>query len=111
MVQNLLYLPVVDGASRIACWPVADRLPLLSNPYGLLTNRGYVTTYENQMMSDIHVKQKLDFVTEGLSARVLYSFDAQNTNRLNRSKIPYTYYAQTRDENGELVYERTDGGS
>lgn len=83
----------------------------LSNPYGLLTNRGYVTTYENQMMSDIHVKQKLDFVTEGLSARVLYSFDAQNTNRLNRSKIPYTYYAQTRDENGELVYERTDGGS
>ena len=83
----------------------------LSNPYGLLTNRGYATTYENQMMSDIHVKQKLDFLTEGLSARVLYSFDAQNTNRLNRSKVPYTYYARERDENGELIYERTDGGN
>ncbi len=82
----------------------------LSNPYGLLTNRGYTTTYANQILSDIHLKQKLDFVTKGLSARVLYSFDAENTNRLNRSKTPYTYYAIGRDEEGELIYEPTDQG-
>lgn len=82
----------------------------LHNPYGLLTNRGYVTTYANQIMSDIHVKQKLNFLTEGLSARILYSFDAKNDNRLNRTKSPITYYATKRDDNGELVYERTDGG-
>ncbi|WP_270089068.1 TonB-dependent receptor [Sphingobacterium sp. SYP-B4668] len=82
----------------------------MANPYYLLTNRGYVTTYENQLMSDIHVKQKLDFLTEGLSARVLYSFDARNTNRLLRKKSPSTYYATGRDENGELVYQLTSEG-
>src|SRR5690606_23362866 len=82
----------------------------MTNPYGLLTNRGYVTTYENQTNSDISVRQKLDFITPGLSARVLYSFDSKNSNRMARSKVPITYYATGRDANGELLLQRTDDG-
>ncbi|QDH81651.1 TonB-dependent receptor [Echinicola soli] len=83
----------------------------LNNPYYLLTNRGYSTLYNNQINSDIHVKQDLGFVTKGLSARVLYAFDASNSNRLVRNKVPYTVYATGRDENGELIYEQTDNGN
>lgn len=76
----------------------------LNSSYGLLTNRGYATTYENQIMSDIRVNQDLGSILKGLSAHVLYSFDATNSNSLNRTKTPTTYFATRRDENGELVY-------
>lgn len=84
----------------------------MNNPYALLTNRGYTTTYENQLNSDISVRQGLDFITKGLSARALYSFDARNSNRLRRTRErPITYYATGRDADGELILERTDGGN
>lgn len=76
----------------------------LNSPYGMLVNRGYATTYENQTMSDIQVKQDLGFLTKGLSARILYAFDAINSNTLSRTKSPGTYYATGRDINGNLIY-------
>jgi len=76
----------------------------LNSSYALLTNRGYSTTYENQIMSDIRVNQDLNALTKGLSAHVLYSFDATNSNSLSRTKLPTTYYATSRDANGNLVY-------
>jgi TonB-linked SusC/RagA family outer membrane protein len=82
----------------------------LNSPYGMLVNRGYATTYENQTMSDIQVKQDLGFIVKGLSARALYSFDALNTNNLRRLKSPSTYYATGRDANGNLVYMVTGQG-
>lgn len=82
----------------------------LNSPYGMLVNRGYATTYENQTMSDIQVKQDLGFITKGLSARILYAFDAINSNSLRRTKTPSTYYAKGRDANGNLVYEVTGQG-
>ena len=82
----------------------------LNSPYGMLVNRGYATTYQNQTMSDIQVKQDLGFIARGLSARILYAFDAINTNTLRRAKSPSTYYARSRDANGELVYEVSGQG-
>lgn len=76
----------------------------LNTPYGMLVNRGYATTYENQTMSDIQVKQDLGFIVKGLSARMMYAFDAINSNSLSRLKSPTTYYATGRDANGNLVY-------
>ncbi len=81
------------------------------NPYFLLTNRGYATEYNNQIYSDIRVKQDLGFWVNGLSAYVLYSFDATNANNLKRAKSPSTYYARNRDANGDLIYEVTKSGS
>lgn len=79
----------------------------LNSPYGLLTNRGYVSTYNNQIYSDIRVNQDLGFWLKGLSARVLYAFDAQNNNRISRKKSPYTNYVRSRDENGNPIYDNT----
>jgi TonB-linked SusC/RagA family outer membrane protein len=80
----------------------------LNSPYGLLTNRGYVSTYNNQIYSDIRVNQDLSFWVKGLSARVLYAFDAQNNNRISRTKSPYSNYVRSRDENGNPVYDNTN---
>lgn len=82
----------------------------LNSSYGLLTNRGYATTYENQVMSDIRVTQDLGSLVKGLSSHILYSFDATNTNTLSRTKTPTTYFATARDANGELVYTTTSQG-
>jgi TonB-linked SusC/RagA family outer membrane protein len=82
----------------------------LNSAYAMLVNRGYTTTFENQIMSDVQVKQDLGFLTKGLSARVLYSFDAINSNNLHRAKTPPTYYATGRDAQGNLVYSATGQG-
>jgi TonB-linked SusC/RagA family outer membrane protein len=83
----------------------------LNNSYFLLTNRGYETSYENNTFSDIRIKQDLGFWLKGLSAHILYSFDATNSNRLTRSKSPYTFYAKDRDVDGELILEQNPGGT
>jgi TonB-linked SusC/RagA family outer membrane protein len=82
----------------------------LAHPLGLLTNRGYVSTFSNQINSDIRITQDLAFLLKGLSARVLYSFDAANDNRLARKKTPGTTYVKGRDADGNLIYsEITEG--
>lgn len=74
------------------------------HPLSLLTNRGYTTQYNNQINSDIRVNQDLSFLVKGLSARILYAFDATNNNRLNRTKTPQTAYLNGRDAQGNLIY-------
>lgn len=82
----------------------------LNSPYALLTNRGYQTTYENQIMSDIRITQDLGALVKGMSTHVLYSFDAINSNTLARIKTPTTYYATSRNSNGELIYSSINPG-
>lgn len=85
-----------------------------SNPYALLTNRGYQNEFKNQINSDIRLKQDFSFWVKGLSAYILYSFDATNGNVLLRTKTPPTYYVNPedgRDENGNLKIYRTDNGN
>lgn len=82
----------------------------LNSPYAMLVNRGYSTTFESQILSDMQVKQDLGFITKGLSARLLYSFDAINTNTLARVKSPSAYYATGKDSAGNLVYSTTSQG-
>jgi len=82
----------------------------LNSAYALLVNHGYMTIFQNQVMSDLQVKQDLGFITKGLSARFLYSFDASANNTLMRTKNPSSYYATGRDANGNLVYTVTGSG-
>lgn len=37
------------------------------NPYSILMDADYITTMQNRLMTDIILKQKLDFITKGLS--------------------------------------------
>lgn len=81
-----------------------------ANPYNLLNEKGYSNTSSNVAQSTVSLTQDFsDFVTEGLTARVAFSFDATNTNTLNRNISPKTYRAIGRDEATEaLQYEVID---
>lgn len=81
-----------------------------SNPYNLLNEKGYSNSSSNVAYSTVSLTQDFsDFVTEGLTARIAFSFDATNTNTLNRNISPKTYRAIGRDEATKaLQYEVID---
>ena len=80
-----------------------------------LNEKGYSTVSSNVAQSTISLTQDFsDFVTEGLTARAAFSFDATNTNTLNRNISPKTFMAIGRgeptEENplGALQYDVVD---
>ena len=81
-----------------------------SNPYNLLNETGYSNTSSNIAQTTVSLEQDFsDFVTEGLKARIAFSFDATNTNVLKRSISPKTYRAIGRnEETNALQYEVID---
>lgn len=77
------------------------------NPYADLTSRGYRTNYTNQLYSNLRLTQDLSFITKGLSVTGMYSFDAANSNSVNRNRRQDTYYVNQNDPylaDGSLNY-------
>lgn len=62
------------------------------DPYADLVTRGYNTQTDNQLFSNLRVTQDLSFWVRGLSLASMFSFDAYNTESINRSKRLPTYY-------------------
>jgi len=62
------------------------------NPYADVTQTGFVVTASNQLYTNGRLSQQLDFITKGLSASLLYSFDAFRTNSLARVRRRSTYF-------------------
>src|SRR5690606_23784242 len=81
------------------------------SPYRNLTQSGYATEYRSTVRSNIRVRQDLDFITPGLKATSMFSFDSYNWNNLRRTRNVQTYFATGRDENGELITQVVDPGS
>ena len=81
-----------------------------ANPYNLLNETGYANTSSNVAQSTVSLTQDFsDIITEGLTARAAFSFDATNTTVLKRSINPKTYRAIGRDpETNELQMEVID---
>ncbi len=79
------------------------------NPWMASTHSGYSMNTENQIESTIALEQKLDFITKGLSAKGLFSFDAYNNQLTVLKKNPTTYYATSRDADGNLVLKPEEG--
>ncbi|WP_293307216.1 SusC/RagA family TonB-linked outer membrane protein [Pedobacter sp. UBA5917] len=67
--------------------PQADQ----RNPYGDVTRNGYRVGYTNQVNSNLRLTQDLKELTPGLSVTSMYSFDASNTNFINRIKRETIY--------------------
>ena len=86
-----------------------DRVPFLStggglmNPLAELTKKGYRSTTHSKVMADLSLEQKLDFITKGLSFKGMFAYDIENKTYLNRTRSYNTYWADSRDENGELI--------
>lgn len=45
------------------------------NPYALATQTGYINNFRSQVYSNARISQQLDFVTKGLNAYAMFSFD------------------------------------
>ncbi len=77
-------------------------------PYGMLNRSGFRNTMTNQVTASMGVEQKLEFITKGLSARVVASYDATAVNQQVRQRS-YQLYEAKPDPNDPtgVLYERT----
>ena len=81
------------------------------NPYNLLNLNGHNEIFTNNAQSLIGLTQDFSPWIKGLKANVKFSWDAYNYAHLNRSKNPSTYYATSRNEDGNLVYTKNNDGN
>lgn len=106
--SNNIYRDIINAAPN--AMPVRYRdgklagVDGLNNPYNDLTQRGYTRTMGNSLRANISVDQDLKFITEGLSAKLVYAYDYHNTTIEERSRGINYFQATSREETGELVY-------
>lgn len=74
-----------------------------ANPYNMLNESGYQKEWNANIQSKMTLKQKLDFITNGLSVRLTGSFDSDFKSVTKRSKQPKSYY-MILNEKGEKEY-------
>lgn len=100
-----LSVPVVFSNGML---PAYGKNENQTSPSVLLNETGFVTERSNALESIINLKQKLDFITEGLSFSGLVSFDNANYYTTSRTKMPDLYKAVGRDWNtGKLLTQKT----
>ncbi|MBB1285358.1 TonB-dependent receptor [Flavisolibacter sp. BT320] len=61
------------------------------SPYEMLTQMGFVNTFNNQLYTNLRVTQDLGMLTKGLSVYGLYSYDIFNVQRIIRSRQRNTW--------------------
>ena len=72
-------------------------------PYNMLNESGYTRDWDAYLQTKITLKQKLDFITKGLSMKLTGSFDATYSSSTKRTKTP-TVYQMKLNEAGEKEY-------
>jgi TonB-linked SusC/RagA family outer membrane protein len=78
--------------------------PARSNPWALLTQRGFERGSAGKIESLASLEQKMDALIPGLKGRLLFSFDRYNNSWVRRTKNPDWYNPATgRDEEGNLI--------
>ncbi|WP_278624456.1 TonB-dependent receptor [Parabacteroides gordonii] len=83
-----------------------------SNPMALFTN-GYKSLFESTVLANIDFNQKLDFITEGLRFKALFSFKNWNKTETFRSQgyNRYTLNSYSQNEDGTYSYEISPMGN
>ncbi|MBX2920639.1 MAG: TonB-dependent receptor [Chitinophagaceae bacterium] len=77
-------------------------------PYGMLNRSGFRNTLINQVTTTLGVEQKLEFLTKGLSAKVIASYDATAINQQVRQRTFQLYEAKPDPNNPDaVIYEPT----
>ncbi len=80
------------------------RIPFRSNPWALLTQRGFTRSSMLGLQSTVSLEEDLKYVTPGLKARVMFSFDKWSQIWVDRHKNPDYYKRVTaRDAEGNLI--------
>ncbi|MFB6454075.1 TonB-dependent receptor [Chitinophaga sp. Hz27] len=81
-----------------------------ANPYNMVQNSGYSTEFKPSVQSVLSLTQHLDALTQGLSAVARFSFDSYGEFDTKRPGTNDLWYAGSRDEAGNLQFERTRTG-
>ena len=77
-------------------------------PYGMLNRSGFRNTLTNQVTATLGAEQQLDFITKGLSAKVVASYDATAINQQVRQRTYQLYEAKASPDNPDsVIYEPT----
>lgn len=77
-------------------------------PYGMLNRSGFRNTQTNQVTTTLGVEQSLDFITKGLSAKLVASYDAFSSNQQVRQRS-FQLYEVMRDPSApdSISYQTT----
>ena len=78
-------------------------------PYGMLNRTGFRNTQTTQVTATLGVEQKLDFITKGLSVKVIASYDAFSSNQQVRERTFQLYEANQDPDNPESVKYQPTG--
>ncbi len=81
------------------------------NPYSMLNYSGYKKTWTASMQTKATLKQKLDFITKGLSVQGSVSFDADFSAGQKRTMSPTKWLVHGRDAEGNLVKDKKGEGT
>ncbi len=108
--EQVMTIPPVFHALRYPDRLAGSTSTVVLNPYTSLTQRGYRKLWTNRLFSNLRLTQEIPFI-EGLSATGMFSFDAFNSHRNDRTKNPDRWFATGRDEEGNLLYDRTFTGT
>jgi TonB-linked SusC/RagA family outer membrane protein len=78
--------------------------PQRANPWANLTQTGYQMNHSSQIQALLSLEQNLRFITQGLKAKVTFSFDSYADGSVKRATSPTLYGLATgRDEEGNLI--------
>lgn len=105
--SDAIYRDIINAAPN--AFPVIYKNGLLAgrdglnNPYNMLTQYGWGKTTGNMMRANLSLAQDFGFITPGLSAKVTYAYDFENTNVEKRERKINYFEATGRDESGELI--------
>lgn len=80
-----------------------------TNPYNWMTQYGYKKSADNALNATASVSQKLDVITKGLSARLIYAYDVNTYNNLYGKFLPEMFTASGRDAEGNLIGTTKEG--
>ena len=82
------------------------------NPYNMLNYNGYSRINRTMAQSLISLTQDFsDIITEGLKVNVKFAWDIDSNNTVTRLYNPNAYWADGRDEQGNLIYRQIQTGS
>lgn len=81
------------------------------NPYSMLNYSGYTKNWTASMQTKATLKQKLDFITRGLSVQGSVSFDADFSAGQKRTMNPVKWLVHGRDAEGNLIKDKKAEGS
>lgn len=96
-------MPVMYSNGRV---PSVGQDNHLVNPWVVATQTGFNENWENKIQTNLALEQNFDFITKGLRFRGIFGFDTNNSNEIQRRKMPELWRAdRARNvETGEIVF-------